>query len=351
MTTHALAGVKLRMSPRIKAQEICLPAAVFNGESELVDCNNLFLTYFGHFPLTTRNDWINNFEHIVSTSTNEQDVFETTQRQLFRLHWSQFQDQDQSFTLLIAHNLSQTHQSLRKTQQLQNELLQTSKSLSVGEMATTLAHELNQPLGAIYNYLSAANRLIRPNEVNPRINSAIVNALHQAEYAASIIKRIREFVFRRQPIYETCDVRMLVEHVIQLLSPELVEHSIKVRVECSLNTVEARVDKVLIEQVFANLIRNSIDAMRNTSPNKRILEITFRTEDHRLKVSVTDCGCGVGELETDQIFDTFFTTKKDGMGIGLSICRTILEHHQGKLYLEPTKIEGTTFVVLLPLTP
>lgn len=246
---------------------------------------------------------------------------------------------------ILVQDLTDVHRSLRQQQLLQHDLLNTSRSLSVGELATTLAHELNQPIGAIHNYLRSANTLLaRHSHTLPeRVPQAITRALNQAEHASGIIRGVREFVARREPNRVRCDLSRLVLQVFERMQWDLLEAHIQVSLDLPSQPVEVLADAVMIEQVIANLVRNASDAMRSCEPNLRELKLrVWQDADRAAGVAVTDSGHGLTDDQARDLFTPFFSTKADGMGIGLCICRSILELHQGTLTFEPLA-RGTCF--------
>jgi signal transduction histidine kinase len=242
---------------------------------------------------------------------------------------------DTAFLLLSAQNLTERMETLRQQRALQEQLLSSSRAMSVGEMTTTLAHEINQPLATIVNCLAAARALASTADDSSPLRQALDLALEQAEQAGSVVARIREFVRTREPRRETLTLKSLVEHVVQLQQIDAQKHRVRINVEIAPDVPAVLVDRIMIEQVLTNLIRNGIEAMRTTRPAHRSLTISVQREAQcRVIVRVIDQGPGVAAGDEPQLFMPFFTTKPDGMGIGLAICRSIVEFHGGQLYLE-----------------
>lgn len=240
--------------------------------------------------------------------------------------------------------------ALHRQHHLQEQLLHSSRTLSVGEMATTVAHELNQPLSAIIQYLQAAQRLIeRVEPLPPRLSQALIQAETQAHQAASVLARIREFVQQREPHREPCEFSGLIDQALSLAQPELHCHHITVRRNIPEQLPMVSVDRVMIIQVLTNLIRNAIDAMRDIAPAERQLALSATLDvEQRIQLAVQDRGCGIAPSDMTQLFTAFYTTKAQGMGIGLAICRSIIEYHDGNLYCESSDEGGASFVFTLP---
>jgi two-component system sensor kinase FixL len=233
------------------------------------------------------------------------------------------------------------------------QLLLMSRSLSVGEMASTLAHELNQPIGAITNLLRgllirSERGTLEPASAAPAIQRGIEHAL----YASGIIARVRDYVQHRQPKAEPVPLRALVDDAIALLDWEIRRDGVSVRVSASPDGREATVlgDRVLQQQVLVNLARNAIEAMRSIPQAERQLEVSIRVDEDRAVLGIADRGHGIDESAATRLFTPFFTTKPGGMGIGLHVCRSIIELQQGRLWYTPrTPGPGCTFWIELPL--
>jgi signal transduction histidine kinase len=222
--------------------------------------------------------------------------------------------------------------------------------MSVGELTSTLAHELNQPLGAIGNYVQGAIRRLRAGDANiDEIVAALEHARLQSDHAAKVVSRMREFVRTREPRREPVIVADLVGGVIRLVEPEAQKHCVKLRLELPADLPKAFADRVMIEQVVLNLVKNAIEAMTDTLPASREVAIRARVDaDNRLEIAVEDSGQGLSAEAQEQIFSPFFTTKPDGMGIGLSICRSIVEYHDGGLFFTSHANGGARFWFTLP---
>ncbi len=235
--------------------------------------------------------------------------------------------------------------------QQQKRLEQTSRLITMGEMASSLAHELNQPLSAIANY--CAGCIKRMNAGNYRFEdllSAMQKASDQAERAGKIIRRMRDMVKKSDPNRQPIALVELLEEARAFGDIEAQRTGTQIVVDLPENLPRIDVDRIMIEQVLLNLVKNGIEAMHDTPFASRRLEISARQLDARwLQVAVADQGHGLADEDVEKIFAPFYTTKQEGMGIGLAICRSIIEFHQGRLWVEPRREGGTIFRFTVPI--
>lgn len=235
--------------------------------------------------------------------------------------------------------------------QQQKRLEQTSRLITMGEMASSLAHELNQPLSAIANY--CAGCIKRINAGNYRFEdllSAMQKASDQAERAGKIIRRMRDMVKKSDPNRQPIALVELLEEARAFADIEAQRTGTQIVVDLPENLPRIDVDRIMIEQVLLNLVKNGIEAMHDTPFASRRLEIFARQLDARwLQVEVADQGHGLADEDVEKIFAPFYTTKQEGMGIGLAICRSIIEFHQGRLWVEPRRGGGTIFRFTVPI--
>ncbi len=224
---------------------------------------------------------------------------------------------------------------------------------SMGEMATTIAHELNQPLTAIVNYARGAVRRLQSTQrgaFGPVIES-LEAASREAERAARIIRNIRNFL-RKQPTPRgRCDLNELVKDALASMQSELRRHDIGSNIALTAALPRVEVVPIEIEQVVVNLARNAIEAMAGTLGRDRRLAIETRVGSAGgVEVALSDTGPGLPPLEAGDVFDPFITTKADGLGMGLAITRSIVDAHGGRIWVERSSAQGTTFVFSLPAT-
>ena len=237
--------------------------------------------------------------------------------------------------------------------QQQEQLQFTSRLVTMGEMASTLAHELNQPLAAIASYNAGClNLLAKPDCTPQEIKPALEKISVQAQRAGKIIRRVHDFVRKSEPKRAPCSLGEVIEDCLGFVEADARKNHM--HIDCSLPPLPLiPADRLMLEQVLLNLIRNGMEAMANTPVEDRVLRIVTELSATELRVSVSDRGCGITPEIHDKLFIAFFTTKPEGMGVGLSICRSIIEFHRGRLWAEdntqsPTG-SGTIFIFTLPL--
>jgi two-component system, LuxR family, sensor kinase FixL len=241
-------------------------------------------------------------------------------------------------------DLTERQKSESRLQELQSELVHISRLTAMGEMASTLAHELNQPLSAISNYLKGSRRLLeaRADETSSMIRDALDKAAEQALRAGQIIRRLRDFVARGESERRVENVKKLVEEASALALVGANDQAIRVRFDFDPSVELVLADKIQIQQILLNLMRNSVEAMQDSA--KRELRLSaVRNDNDMVQVSVSDTGSGLAPEVASQLFQPFVTTKQHGMGVGLSICRTIVESHGGKIWAEANPGGGTVF--------
>jgi two-component system sensor kinase FixL len=232
-----------------------------------------------------------------------------------------------------------------RLQELQSELVHISRLTAMGEMASAFAHELNQPLSAIANYMKGSRRLLEgsTDERSVVIREAMNNAAEQAMRAGQIIRRLRDFVSRGESERRVESIAKLVEEASALALVGVKDQGIRVRFQFSQPHDLVLVDKVQIQQVLLNLIRNAIEAMQASEKRELVLSTSLADDDTMLMITVADTGPGIAPEIANQLFQPFVTTKRQGMGVGLSISRTIIEAHGGKIWVEPNPEGGTFF--------
>ncbi len=231
-------------------------------------------------------------------------------------------------------------------------LAHVARLSTMGEMATWLAHELNQPLAAISNYCHAGKlALADVAETNPETLQELFGKLSdQVTRTGEIIRRLRGFVSQRTAAPSLVNVDEPIQEVLRLFESDLRQNEVTVEFQAIHSNCLAVMDEIQIQQVLVNLIRNALDAMSKSGPDQRILKITTsKTSDNLIEVAVSDTGKGIPADSSDAIFDAFFSTKPQGMGMGLAISRTIVESHGGRLWMAPNPDCGVTFHLTLPI--
>jgi C4-dicarboxylate-specific signal transduction histidine kinase len=241
-----------------------------------------------------------------------------------------------------------SQKQIEARQRAQDEKLRhVQRRAIMDEMASTLAHEINQPLLAIGTRANAALMLFERGDVS-QLKNNLEAIEQQKQRAADIVQRIQDHVRKKTRGTEDCDLNALVRSVLTFMNPEVRSRKARVitRLEEPLPSIQG--DRVLIEQVLVNLVINSLQAMQAQEGKTRTLELETVSADNGILVRISDNGPGISEAIADQIFKSFVTTKEEGLGIGLSICRTIIESHGGRLIFINRPQGGTTFTIQLP---
>jgi len=251
----------------------------------------------------------------------------------------------------VIHDLTEREGTARRMQELQNELVHVSRLTAMGQMTAALAHELNQPLTAVMNYMNAARRTVASIE-DPRAVKAteyVDKAVTQTGRAGQIIRQLREFVEKRESAREELSINTVIEEAIALGLVGSLDRNVKVLTELGADLPPVYIDKIQIQQVVINLIRNSIEAMQE-SPRREIVVRTALGSDGMIEAAVADTGPGLPPEVASRLFLPFVTTKEKGMGIGLSICQSIVESHHGRIWATPNAGSGVTFRFSLPVS-
>ena len=244
-------------------------------------------------------------------------------------------------------DLTERQEAERRIEDLQAELLHSSRLSVMGQMASTMAHELNQPLTAVTNYLEAGRQLMSTGAAAPeRIADLMEKAVAQAQRAGEVIRQLRQFVSKGETERSIQDLNQLVEEALALALVGARQSGVRVLLELDHELSPVVVDPVQIQQVVLNLVRNAVEAMEEVE--RRELTISTRPVANGIETSVADTGPGIAPELADRLFQPFVTTKKAGMGLGLSICREIVEAHHGDLIASPRPGGGTIFRLILP---
>ncbi len=249
----------------------------------------------------------------------------------------------------FVRDLTEHQQTQARLQELQSELVHVSRLSAMGEMASALAHELNQPLAAISNYMKGSRRLLAGSD-DPnvqKIENAMDRAAEQALRAGQIIRRLRDFVSRGESEKRVESLSKLIEEAGALGLAGAREQSVQLRFNLNLEADQVLVDRVQIQQVLVNLFRNALEAMAQ-SPRRELIATNCRAADDMIEVVVSDTGTGFHDDVKPNLFQTFFTTKETGMGVGLSISRSIIEAHGGRMWAEYYAAGGASFRFTLP---
>ena len=252
----------------------------------------------------------------------------------------------------FVRDLTEQQQTQARLQELQSELVHVSRLSAMGEMASALAHELNQPLSAISNYMKGSRRLLAGSaDANaPKIEAALDRAAEQAIRAGDIIRRLRTFVARDASEKRVESISKMVEEAGALGLTGAREQGVLLRFNLDPSCDLVLADRVQIQQVLVNLFRNALEAMASSTHRELIVSNT-RAADDMIELAVSDTGAGFAGDALANLFQPFFTTKETGMGVGLSISRTIIETHGGRMWAETNKSGGATFRFTLPVAP
>jgi two-component system sensor kinase FixL len=249
----------------------------------------------------------------------------------------------------FVRDLTERQQTETRLQEIQSELVHMSRFTALGEMASTLAHEINQPLTAIANYLKGCRRILQRMEGDqvPMLREAVNQAADQAIRAGQVIRHLREFVSRGEGERHIENLPKLIEEASALALVGAKEKGVRVTFSLDPDAPLVLADRIQIQQVLLNLVRNAIEAMEDQPRRELVITTRAMPVERMVAISVADTGGGIAPEIADQLFQPFVTTKKNGMGVGLSICRTIVEAHGGKMAVESASGRGTTFVLTL----
>jgi PAS domain S-box-containing protein len=250
----------------------------------------------------------------------------------------------------IGIDVTERKHAERQLTQLRNELAHTTRVTTLGELASALAHELNQPLAAILSNAQAMRRwLAQANPDGVEVQAALEDIILDDKRAGEIIHSLRALMTKGEGKCERLDMNALIQAVVKLLHSELVhsEISLVLEPEPGLPVIEAR--QIEVQQVLLNLMLNGIDAQRATDRDERCLTVTTRHDAKNVIVAVRDCGTGIAAGDLPRLFEPFFSTKPAGLGMGLSICRRVAESNHGRIWAENNADRGVTFYFALPI--
>ncbi len=263
----------------------------------------------------------------------------------------EMQSKSERFFTGFVRDLSETQATERRLQDLQAELVHVSRLTALGEMASALAHELNQPLSAIANYVKGSVRILDQDQPDTaKVRNALVLAGDQALRAGEIIRRLRDFVSKGESERRIEPLAKLIEEAAALAMIGAKETGVRVNFQISPEVPYVLADKVQVQQVLLNLMRNAIEAMQE-SPRRELTVASAPGDDETVVIRVIDTGSGIAPEVAARLFQPFVTSKVSGMGVGLSISRTIIEAHGGRIWAEPAPGGGTIFSFTLRTIP
>lgn len=262
---------------------------------------------------------------------------------------SEFKIAGKTYFAGILHDITNRIQVEERQKSLFAEHAHASRVIALGEMASGIAHEVNQPLAAIVSYADASRKIL---ESETRDVEVVKNALkqisEQGQRAGEIIRRLREFVKKKAPNRSTANVNELIKAAIALTTHDAKRYGIELELDFD-DDARVLVDRLQVEQVLLNLIRNAIEAIMETKRHDGKILIRSKLRQQEVIVFISDNGVGIKSSEISNVFNAFYTTKEKGTGLGLSISRSIIEAHHGYLELEKNIEEGATFIVRLPV--
>ena len=258
---------------------------------------------------------------------------------------------DRKAVMLIATDITEWRQMQEQLQAQIKHAEETQRLVTMGEMASSLAHELNQPLAAISNYAAAAKSLLEAHALKPEAATDAFGRIdNQAKRAAAIIKRIRSFAKNKHDTqFAVVPVETIVTEAMELALIQAKKLGASIKVEMAENLPSINDDAVMLEQLLLNLLKNAMEALEPESDRNVELSVSHEAQTDAIVFTIRDHGPGMSDEVKAMLFDAFFTTKKTGMGIGLNICRTIVENHHGRLLVSDTEGGGTTFTVRIPV--
>ncbi|WP_245621647.1 PhnD/SsuA/transferrin family substrate-binding protein [Sedimenticola selenatireducens] len=287
----------------------------------------------------------------------EDDVFWKKDGSNFPVEYSSTPIRNEQFktvgSVVVFRDISDRKRISEEARQHQDDLAHVARLSTMGEMASGIAHEINQPLTAIATNAHACIRMLESHSgETERVIDVMERIGSQAARAGEIIRHLRQFVKKEQPELSRIDINEVINEVITLLRTEIRKFEVKIALD-----LDDRIGKVMalhvqIDQVILNLARNAIEAMADIEEGTRLLSIaTSNQPDDYVRVTITDTGPGLDPAVADQLFNPFVTTKPNGMGLGLSISQGIIEAHKGRIFTEPGEGRGARFVFLLPTFP
>ncbi len=250
-----------------------------------------------------------------------------------------------------AIDITERRQSEAALLRQRSELAHLSRVAMLGELSGSMAHELNQPLTAILSNAQAAQRFLAAEEADlGEVRDILMDIVSEDKRAGEIIRRLRLLLRKGELQQQPLDVNEVVQEVLKLVRSDLVNQNVAVQTELEPGLPVVHGDRVQLQQVLLNLVMNGCEAMAGTEKNARQLTIrTDRSEDGSVRISVADCGPGIAPEKLEQIFESFYTTKPHGMGLGLTVCRTIVTAHHGKLWATSKPGQGATVWLALPV--
>lgn len=296
---------------------------------------------------------------VVSTLSSGEDITERRKAEAQVTHYRTHLESlvhERTIQLEEANNkLQQAYQEHidmeEQVQKHQEQLAHVCRLSTMAELATTISHELNQPLSALTNYARGIHRRLEAStSLNPEITEALDQIVVQAERAAKVLQRTRDFVTKRDIRRQEVALGETINRATELLMPKAKQQQILIHLECAPKLPTVLADEIQLEQVFVNLLSNAIEALEYKSGESRVIKVVAaQVSNQSIEISVHDNGPGMTIATAGRVFDAFMTTKADGMGMGLSISRSIVEAHGGRMWVDTDASPGAMIRIALPI--
>ena len=253
--------------------------------------------------------------------------------------------------LEMIEDITEARTAKEQTRIHEAELAHATRLAMLGEMVAGIAHEVNQPLAAIVNYANGSTRRLQSGDAQDTrvIQGALSRIATEAMRASEIVRRLKSLARKESVQRERQPLEEIAQRSLRLVESEAGAKDVTITLDLAREIPPVLVDPIQIEQIVVNLVRNACEAMSEQSEPKRVTIRTFREGDESVAISVADTGPGLGPALLNRVFDAFFTTKRSGLGMGLSISRSIAESHHGRLWAEENRPQGTVFTLALPI--
>jgi two-component system sensor kinase FixL len=236
---------------------------------------------------------------------------------------------------------------MKEINEQREELLHVTRVGKLAEFVSSLAHEISQPLTAILSYAQAAQRILAGRE--PKLWEILQYIINDDQRAAEVIQRLRSLLKKSTPEIKPLDINALINETVVLIATDATVRNDVLKIELESNLPLVRGDRIQLQQVLLNLISNCFDALESSQGAREILIRTSRKDTGTIIVEVKDSGCGIPAQNMPKLFTRFFTSKPDGLGMGLSISRSIVESHGGRLDVKNNPDRGATFYFTIPI--
>jgi C4-dicarboxylate-specific signal transduction histidine kinase len=247
---------------------------------------------------------------------------------------------------------AEARESERRYRETQLELAHANRVATMGQLTSSIAHEVNQPIAAAVTYASAARRFLSADPPNLReVDDALTLIVREGNRAGEVVGRVRALIKKSPARKDAVEINDAILEVIALTRTEAANNSVSVRTQLAEGLPHVQGDRVQLQQVLLNLIINAIEAMRDGGEKERELLVASRNGPDGISVEVRDSGPGFAAMDLDRVFEAFYSTKPDGVGLGLSICRSIIEAHNGRLWASPNVSRGAIFRFIAPAHP